>query len=249
MRREPNPRDRLVLRGWRTVLVGGLLLACQVRSADGQVGTNDVSRMGSAHHSSSGEFQSESATAREIILPKITSASTTRPNPTAGAATGTPVPPVLPGTPARLQLARRGTVDRGSTRDAVVGQMDVMRVATSLGIVLVLFVGFVWLLRRLHRHPRHDEPQLFQVLGEFPLIRNQRAHVVKFANRILVLADSGRGLQRLTEITDPAELKQIETMCATPGLGTFNRDREISQKLRDAVAREQVSFTSTQNFA
>ena len=93
-------------------------------------------------------------------------------------------------------------------------QTNLAVVVKALALVLGLFFGALWVARRGGWKPRSaTESSLFHVLGEFPLASRRKATIVKFGARLLVLADSPRGVEKITEITDPAEVEQVMTMC------------------------------------
>lgn len=214
-----------------------LALPCMPNSATAQHVSGDM-RGGSSSYSSTA--------ARDVILPKIVSNNPPRadlPSSPGG------VPTVQAETSTGLPLLRRAEAQRSTSRDRFSGHADMLRIGSSLGIVLALFLGFVWVLRRF-RHQAPGEPnEVFQVLGEFPLMRNQRAYVVRFASRILVLADTARGVEKITELTDALEVEQVTSLCANHARPAGKLDPYATRQLRDAVAREPRTYASTQQFA
>jgi flagellar biogenesis protein FliO len=94
-----------------------------------------------------------------------------------------------------------------------------MVVVKALGLVLGLFFGALWVARRGGWKPQPvTESSLFQALGEFPLASRRKATIVKFGQRLLVLAESPRGIEKITEVTDPVEVERVMAMCQ-PQLG------------------------------
>lgn len=86
-----------------------------------------------------------------------------------------------------------------------------LRVATSLAIVLgLLFVG-VWVLRQLGARPtaRNRSRDLLELLGRERLAGKSHVCVVRFGERVLLLGDGPTGLRTLAQITEPEECGKI----------------------------------------
>ena len=85
------------------------------------------------------------------------------------------------------------------------------RTISSLAVVLGLFLVFVWIVRR-HRVPALTEQQVFQTIGRTSLLGRQ-AHIVQFGDKLLVLAKTSNGLEKLTELTNPQEVQRVTHLC------------------------------------
>lgn len=77
-----------------------------------------------------------------------------------------------------------------------------------VGIVLAMFAGLMAVQRILTPPVASNLPaSAVQVCGKVPLDSKQFVHLVKIGERLLVLLESPQGMQRLAEITDPAEVQ------------------------------------------
>ena len=84
----------------------------------------------------------------------------------------------------------------------------------SLAVVLGLFLGLVWFLRRgLPKAARLLSSDVVEVLGRSPLAGRQQMHVIRFGNRLLLVAVSPSGAETLAEISDPAEVDRLAGIC------------------------------------
>jgi flagellar biogenesis protein FliO len=115
----------------------------------------------------------------------------------------------------------------------------------SLALVLGLFFGALWVARRAGLRPkRASETGVFEMLGQFPLANRRTATIVKFGQRLLVFAESPRGIEKLTEMSDPAEVEQVMAMCQRPlggaQVGTVQdwlRDRGLQSGITSEITR------------
>ncbi len=84
----------------------------------------------------------------------------------------------------------------------------------SLAIVLALFVVTIKLLRRgMPGAKQRLGSNVVEVLGQTPLAPRQTLQVIRFGNKILLVAMSPDGCDTLTEITDPLEVDRVAGMC------------------------------------
>jgi len=84
----------------------------------------------------------------------------------------------------------------------------------SLAIVLGLFVVTIKLLRRgMPGGKQRLGREVVEVLGQTPLANRQSLQVIRFGNKILLVAMSPDGCDTLTEITDPLEVDRVAGMC------------------------------------
>jgi flagellar biogenesis protein FliO len=86
--------------------------------------------------------------------------------------------------------------------------------AASLGIVLGLFLLVVLVTRRgLPKGAASLPKDIVEVLGRAPFVGRQQVHLVRCANKVLLVCVSPTSAQTLTEITDPHEVEQLLIVC------------------------------------
>ena len=84
----------------------------------------------------------------------------------------------------------------------------------SLAVVIGLFLGLVWFLRRgSPKAARLLSSDVVELLGRSPLAGRQQMHVIRFGNRLLLVAVSPDGAETLAEISDPAEVDRLAGLC------------------------------------
>ena len=119
--------------------------------------------------------------------------------------------------PRQDAIALPGRPSQGAKPTGFAADANVPMVAKALGLVVGPFLGLLWMIRRLRLGHRDGEDSVFQVLGHFVLFPRRRAYIVSFASRLLVLTDAPGGVEKITEVTDRAEVARITEMCATLG--------------------------------
>src|SRR6056297_2414422 len=91
-------------------------------------------------------------------------------------------------------------------------------VTSSLAIVLGLFGGLVWLVRRSGGKASTQLPEeVFSLLGRTTLGPRQTISLARCGRRILVLAVSPGTTTTLAEITDPDEVADLVAQCGNGG--------------------------------
>ncbi len=94
----------------------------------------------------------------------------------------------------------------------------------SLAIVLGLFVMTIKLLRRgMPGVKQRLGRDVVEVLGQTPLAPRQTLQVIRFGNKILLVAMSPDGCDTLTEITDPLEVDRLAGMCQQAQAGSSTK--------------------------
>jgi flagellar biogenesis protein FliO len=84
----------------------------------------------------------------------------------------------------------------------------------SLAVVIGLFLGLVWLLRRgSPKAARLLSSDVVELLGRSPLAGRQQMNVIRFGNRLLLVAVSPDGAKTLAEVTDPLEVDRLAGLC------------------------------------
>jgi flagellar biogenesis protein FliO len=91
----------------------------------------------------------------------------------------------------------------------------IISVVGSLAVVLGLFFGMAWLMRRsMPNSVRRLPPEAVEVLGRTPLGGRQQMHLLRFGNKMLLVCVSPTGVEPLGEITDPVEIDRLGGLCA-----------------------------------
>jgi len=135
----------------------------------------------------------------------------------------------------RLRLAPRSH----ASRSAMIGAgQPLARSATnalttvigSLGGVLGLFLIIVWCSRRFAPPGATLLPkEAVELLGRSPLAARQQMQLIRVGNRLLLIAHSAVGAETLTEITEPAEVEHLTSLCRRGRAGSSTA--EFSQAL------------------
>ena len=165
---------------------------------------------------------------------------------------------LVPSTPLANPTAERMESREIGATPAYHESHPMLRVATSLAIVLgLLFVG-VWVLRQLGARPtaRNRSRDLLELLGRERLAGKSHVCVVRFGERVLLLGDGPTGLRTLAQITEPEECGKImayygsqrpstaETKDArrvkSPSRGTVAHYTPTEEELRAWIRREQT---------
>lgn len=123
----------------------------------------------------------------------------------------------------------------------------------SLAIVLGLFVVTIKLLRRgMPGAKQRLGRDVVEVLGQTPLAPRQTLQVIRFGNKILLVAMSPDGCDTLTEITDPLEVDRVAGMCqqaqtnsSTKTFGELFRQVTSLRPVVSEPAAEMPAATST----
>lgn len=90
----------------------------------------------------------------------------------------------------------------------------VLSIFGSLAVVVGLFLGLVWLVRRgSPKAARLLSSEVVALLGRSPLAGRQQMHVIRFGNRLLLVAVSPDGAETLAEVSDPAEVDRLAGLC------------------------------------
>lgn len=130
-----------------------------------------------------------------------------------------------PGDDAPLRLSPPGQSGRkgktGVTRAA--GPPSWVTVASSLAVVLGLFLVVAWAMRRTVPGGAVVLPSdVVEVLGRAALAGKAQVHLVRCGSKLLLVSLSPTGVETLTEITDPDEVDRLAGLCreAQPGSAT-----------------------------
>ena len=96
-------------------------------------------------------------------------------------------------------------------------------VASSLSVVLGLFLVVAWAMRRTVPGGSLLLPgEVVEVLGRAALAGKAQVHLVRCGSKLLLVSLSPTGVETLTEITDPDEVSRLAGLCrqARPGSTT-----------------------------
>ena len=94
------------------------------------------------------------------------------------------------------------------------GLSSATTVAGSLALVLGLFFLVLWALRRASPNASAALPaEVFEVLGHAPLAIRQQAIMLRFGKKLLLVSAGVADTKTLTEITDPAEVERLASLC------------------------------------
>ena len=83
---------------------------------------------------------------------------------------------------------------------------------TSLMVVLSLFAAFVWFIRKINSQNRPSNlinKKLVETLASHPFDSRTQFHLLRFADHLLLVAQTGGTFQTLCEITSPDEIDDI----------------------------------------
>lgn len=109
--------------------------------------------------------------------------------------------------------------------------------ASSLAVVLGLFGGLVWMIRRYGRSQllRGELPTAaVERLGMHTIDARTRLHLIRCGERVLVVAQNPAGLQAIAEIGDPDEAARLVARCRG------DREADFAGTLR-SIGRERAA--------
>ena len=95
------------------------------------------------------------------------------------------------------------------SQDETIGDQD--RCNRHLVVSLFLLVVFALKLKPNGQGRQKKGDKVLTVLGKVPFVHGQQLQLVRLGTRMLLVASSAKGSQTLSEITDPAEVLQIES--------------------------------------
>ncbi len=109
----------------------------------------------------------------------------------------------------------------------------------SLLVVLGLFFGVAWVLRRgMPPGPTALPSEAVEVLGRTTLAGRQHAHLIRCGNKVLLVYLAQGIAETLTEITDPLEVDRLTGLCrqSHPQSATKSFRQVLQQFGREKVA-------------
>jgi flagellar biogenesis protein FliO len=177
--------------------------------------------------------------AQRLLPARFNSGETT--NPPGGGSAATPLASKEAKRP--LPLARASASSQVVHPSLAGGKDALVNAAASLGIVLALFLAVAWAARRGAPKGYALLPsEAVEVLGRATLVGRAQVHLVRCGNKIVLVHASAAGVETLTEITDPAEVDRLHSICHPAGpsesgwrrwLGNFAAARPVEYLTRD----------------
>lgn len=129
----------------------------------------------------------------------------------APAGPGPPIPLAPPGPHGGAGDGASSPKGSGSIGAAI---PSLLTVATSLAVVLGLFLVVAWLMRRASPGLAPPLPgEVFEVLGRAPLAGRQQIVLVRLGSKLVLLCVWAAGVEALSEITDPDEATRLAGLC------------------------------------
>ena len=113
------------------------------------------------------------------------------------------------------------------------GLKSLVTVASSLAVVLGLFLVVAWAMRRAVPGASVVLPsEVMEVLGRATLAGREQVHLLRCGSKLLLVSVSQTGVEPLTEITDPDEVSRLAGLCrqSQPG-STTAAFRQVFQQL------------------
>lgn len=134
----------------------------------------------------------------------------------------------------KLKLPRRARRSTTSTKRGGFGvPFGAGRMLGSLGVVLAVFASAAWALKAGSGKRGEEGAGVFEELGRFPLVGRHTAHIVRFGSKLLVLAPSQSGVEKLTELSTPEDVGRVLELCRSGADDQLARSvREFPQAYR-----------------
>lgn len=115
------------------------------------------------------------------------------------------------------------------------GPQSLVTVASSLAVVLGLFLVVAWAMRRAVPGASLTLPgEVVEVLGRATLAGREQVHLLRCGSKLLLVSVSQSGVEPLTEITDPDEVGRLAGLCrqSQPGSTTAVFRQVLQQMAR-----------------
>lgn len=111
-------------------------------------------------------------------------------------------------------------------------------VTSSLAVVLGLFAALVWIARKYGSRsiaPGAIPRDVLESLGSTAIDSRTRVTMLRCGGRILVLAQTAAGIQPLSEISDPEEVRQVTAACLGDAKRSFATTLQSIEKEKPAA--------------
>lgn len=149
--------------------------------------------------------------------------------------------PLSPQSPLSQRIS--SPVESGKNAGRSGAMSAIFTVLGSLAVVVGLFVGIAWVLRRgLPAGSGRLPGGVVEVLGNAPLAARRQMHVLRFGDKLLLVSVSPNGVDTLSEIEDSAEVERLTKLCqkSRPAVtGTF--DQVFGKLMRGTPAEQTVA--------
>ncbi|MCY3004518.1 MAG: flagellar biosynthetic protein FliO [Planctomycetota bacterium] len=125
------------------------------------------------------------------------------------------IPLPKPTTASNAIAATQGSRDTQVQRSSTQG---VFQTLSSLGVVLCLFVGFVFLLRRIvpQSSKKKLPPEVLEVIGTVEWSPKQQWMLMRFGRKLLLVSQQAGETRVVAEETDPMEIDRLIALCEKP---------------------------------
>ena len=126
-----------------------------------------------------------------------------------------------------------------------------LTVIGSLVFVLVVFFGVAWVMKRGMPSKLAGLPtDVVEVLGRTTLASRNQMHLIRVGGKLLLVSVTAAGAETLTEITDPAEVDRLTSICGqtkTDSISaTFqNGFRQVSREAEQGASQEDLLTESS----
>ena len=122
------------------------------------------------------------------------------------------------GFPSLKRSARDGSHEQPTEPNSATSRLTgpAITVGFSLVVVLGLFAGLVWMTRKFGTRGMSQgalPKEVLEGLGSMPIDARTRITLVRCGHRILVIAQTPAGVQPLSEIVDPEEVRELTAQC------------------------------------
>ena len=99
------------------------------------------------------------------------------------------------------------------------------RVVMSLSVVLGAFFLAAWFGRKRSQGNTALPAEAVELLGEMPIGRDS-ARLIRVGSKLVLVAATRKGMNPLTEVTDPEEERRLSELCDVMQSGASSRWRE-----------------------
>ncbi len=120
-------------------------------------------------------------------------------------------PPLVP-----RSRAVPGDSDQAANPSASEISGPTITVASSLAVVLGLFAGTIWLVRRFGAGARGNRTvpnEAVEILGSSVIDARTKLSLIRVGTRVVVLAQTAQGVHAISEITDLDEANELIATC------------------------------------
>ncbi len=128
------------------------------------------------------------------------------------------------------------------------GGADVSRIFGSLAVVLGGYFGFVWLMRMFNPgRPRGLPAEVVDVVGQIPFGQGEILQLVRLGSKLVLLNNGPAGLSPLGEITDPAEVDYLASLCDSGSRSRNNRRNSRRTSTRRSRSEQRPESQETES--